>query len=51
MYTTDRTSKKLTVVDGRSRAVVASAMLAATLGYVRYVASTSEVWVTEPASS
>jgi hypothetical protein len=51
VYATDRTNKTLTVIDGRTRKVVASAMLAATPGYVRYVAPTKEVWVTEPASS
>lgn len=51
VYVTDRTNKTLTVIDGKQRKVVASAMLAATPGYVRYVAPTNEVWVTEPASN
>jgi DNA-binding beta-propeller fold protein YncE len=51
VYATDRTNKTLTVIDGRTRKVVTSAMLADTPGYVRFVAATNEVWVTEPASS
>lgn len=50
VYATDRTTNRLTAIDGRARKVVASVMLAATPGYVRYVAPTNEVWVTEPAS-
>jgi hypothetical protein len=48
VYVTDRTASTLTVVDGQTRAVVTSVMLASTPGYVRYVAPTKEVWVTEP---
>jgi hypothetical protein len=48
VYATDRTSQKLTVVDGHSHQVMATAPLAGTPGYVRYVAPTNEVWVTEP---
>ena len=51
VYATDRTNKTLTVIDGKARKVVATVMLAATPGYVRYVAPTNEVWVTEPASN
>lgn len=50
VYAVDRTSNTLTVVDGRSHMVTATAMLAATPGYVRYVGTTKEVWVTEPAA-
>lgn len=48
LYATDRTSGRLTVIDARSNALVESAKLAAHPDYVRYVASTQEVWVTEP---
>jgi YVTN family beta-propeller protein len=51
VYVTDRTSKMLTVIDGRVRKVLSTVQLAATPGYVRYVAPTNEVWVTEPASN
>jgi hypothetical protein len=50
VYATDRTSNTLTVIDGRVRKVLSSQPLAAAPGYVRYVAPTNEVWVTEPAS-
>ncbi|HEX8794549.1 MAG TPA: hypothetical protein VF765_26570, partial [Polyangiaceae bacterium] len=50
VYATDRTNKTLTVIDGRARKVVFTAMLAATPGYVRFAAPTTEVWVTEPGS-
>jgi DNA-binding beta-propeller fold protein YncE len=48
VYAVDRTAKTLAVIDPRSKAVVSHATLAATPGYVRYVAPTNEVWVTEP---
>jgi DNA-binding beta-propeller fold protein YncE len=48
VYAVDRTSKTLSVVDPKGKTVVAHTMLAATPGYVRYVAPTNEVWVTEP---
>jgi YVTN family beta-propeller protein len=48
VYVTDRTKNTLTVIDGKQRKVEATAMLKATPGYVRYVAPTNEVWVTEP---
>jgi len=49
VYVADRTAGTLSVVDVHKKAVVAHAALAATPGYVRYVATTNEVWVTEPA--
>ncbi|MGD0526595.1 MAG: hypothetical protein ABSE49_15720 [Polyangiaceae bacterium] len=48
VYAVDRTTNTLAVVDPRQKAIVARTMLAATPGYVRYVAPTNEVWVTEP---
>ncbi len=51
VYATDRTTKTLSVIDGKTRKVVGSPVaLADVPGYVRYVAATNEVWVTEPAS-
>jgi hypothetical protein len=48
VFATDRTAKKLFVVDPAAMKIVASAALAAGPDYVRFVAATSEVWVTEP---
>ena len=50
LFVTDRTAGTLSVVDATAGKVVASAPVASTPGYVRYVATTDEVWVTEPAS-
>jgi hypothetical protein len=51
LFVTDRTSQRLHVVDPAARAIVASAGLAASPDYVRYVSATDEVWVTEPSAS
>lgn len=51
VYATDRTSNTLAVIDPKQKTIVAKASLAATPGYVRYVAPTSEVWVTEPSTN
>ncbi len=48
LFVTDRTAKRLDVVDPSSRSVVAFAALGSGPDYVRYVAETNEVWVTEP---
>jgi hypothetical protein len=48
LFVTDRTARALLVVDPGSRKITARAMLAASPDYVRYVAPTREVWVTEP---
>jgi hypothetical protein len=48
VYAVDRTSKTLFVVDPQTHSIASHAALAATPGYVRYVAPTNEVWVTEP---
>jgi DNA-binding beta-propeller fold protein YncE len=48
IFVTDRSSKTLNVLDPNSKKIVATARLAAGPDYVRYVAPTGEVWVTEP---
>ncbi|MFT3763957.1 MAG: hypothetical protein QM820_00290 [Minicystis sp.] len=48
LFVVDRSTKKLSVIDPGKRAVVATAPLAEGPDYVRYVAPTSELWVTEP---
>jgi hypothetical protein len=50
LFVTDRTAGNLAVVDAAAGKIVASAPVASTPGYVRYVATTDEVWITEPAS-
>jgi len=44
----DRTSGKLALVDLDMAAVVASAAIGSTPDYIRWVAATSEIWVSEP---
>jgi hypothetical protein len=48
IFATDRTARKLVVVDPAARTVVAKADLAGSPDYVRWVAPTGEIWVTEP---
>jgi hypothetical protein len=48
VYATDRTSLALVSIDPGQQKIGATLTLAATPGYVRYVAPTNEVWVTEP---
>jgi len=48
LFVTDRTTQKLYVVDPVGRNIVASTAVAASPDYVRYVAATNELWVTEP---
>jgi hypothetical protein len=48
LFATDRTALVLAVVDVAARRIVARVPLAAAPDYVRYVAATREVWVTEP---
>ena len=48
LFATDRNARKLTVVNPKSRSIVATAPLASGPDYVRFVAATDEVWVTEP---
>jgi hypothetical protein len=51
LFVTDRTSQTLDVVDPAAGAIVSSVGLGASPDYVRYVAATGEVWVTEPSAS
>ncbi len=48
LFAVDRSSHKLSVVDPGARAIVASAPLAASPDYVRFVQGRRELWVTEP---
>jgi DNA-binding beta-propeller fold protein YncE len=48
LFTTDRDAKRLDVVNPVTRKTVASARLASEPDYVRFVAATHELWVTEP---
>jgi hypothetical protein len=48
VFVTDRTAQKLAVVDPAAQNIVASVELAGEPDYVRYVAATREVWVTQP---
>jgi hypothetical protein len=45
---TDRTSGKISLIDVDSAAVVAGTTIGSTPDYVRWVAATSELWVSEP---
>ncbi|HET9989732.1 MAG TPA: hypothetical protein VFQ65_14470 [Kofleriaceae bacterium] len=45
---TDRTSGKLSLVDLDTSSVVADATIGSTPDYVRWVAATSELWISEP---
>lgn len=48
LYATDRTALKLDVIDIDTKAIVAKTTLAASPDYVRFIAPTGEIWVTEP---
>jgi hypothetical protein len=48
LFAIDRTAMRLDVVDPAAGTIIASARLASSPDYVRYVAASSEVWVTEP---
>jgi len=48
LYVTDRTALALSVADPMSRKIVSRTKLGASPDYVRYVAPTHEIWVTEP---
>jgi DNA-binding beta-propeller fold protein YncE len=50
LYATDRTSGSLEVVDVAAGKIVGGTKLGGSPDYVRYVAPTGEVWVTEPDS-
>ena len=48
LFATDRTARAVVVIDPRTRTIVGRAHLAGGPDYVRYVAPTRELWVTEP---
>jgi DNA-binding beta-propeller fold protein YncE len=48
LFVTDRTTRKLALVDPAGRRIVSTVGLGASPDYVRFVAATSELWVTEP---
>jgi hypothetical protein len=48
LFAIDRTAKRLLVIEPKDGRVVSSARLAGSPDYVRFVAPTGEVWVTEP---
>jgi DNA-binding beta-propeller fold protein YncE len=48
LFAIDRTALRLSIVDTKKGAIAAGAPLAGGPDYVRYVATTNEVWVTEP---
>ncbi len=48
LYATDRTAQQVVVIDPNTRVVTVRARLAASPDYVRFVAPTHELWVTEP---
>src|SRR6266849_4455432 len=48
LFATDRDAKQLIVIDPKTLSIIATAPLASGPDYVRYVAATNEVWVTEP---
>lgn len=50
LYATDRTTQQVVVIDPKADRITARAALAASPDYVRFVAPTREVWVTEPDS-
>jgi hypothetical protein len=50
LYITDRSSELVEVLDPHTKKIVASAHLASAPDYVRFVADTNELWVTEPSA-
>jgi DNA-binding beta-propeller fold protein YncE len=48
LFATDRTALTLAVVDRKTRKIARTVALASAPDYVRYVAPTRELWVTEP---
>ncbi|MFL5318329.1 MAG: YncE family protein [Myxococcaceae bacterium] len=48
LFATDRTTKKLSIIDPRAGKIVGELALSGGPDYVRYVSTTDEVWVTEP---
>ena len=50
LYATDRTAQEVVVINPATRTITARTKLASGPDYVRYVAPTHELWVTEPDS-
>jgi len=48
IFATDRTTRLLSVVGAKTKAIVARAALASGPDYVRVVSATAELWITEP---
>jgi hypothetical protein len=48
IFAIDHETQSVKVVDAATKAIVSSTMLAGAPDYVRWVASSSEIWVTEP---
>jgi DNA-binding beta-propeller fold protein YncE len=48
LYVTDRTSQTLDIVDPQANAIVSKVPLGSNPDYVRFVAPTNELWVSEP---
>jgi DNA-binding beta-propeller fold protein YncE len=51
LYVTDRTSGQLSAVDPDSAAILGGVPLGASPDYVRFVAATGELWVSEPSAA
>jgi hypothetical protein len=51
IFATDRDEQTLDLVDPAAKTIIAKTKLAAGPDYVRYVAATNEIWVTEPPAS
>jgi DNA-binding beta-propeller fold protein YncE len=50
LFVTDRTAQEIAVVDPKASAIVSRAALGAHPDYIRYVAATDELWVSEPSA-
>jgi DNA-binding beta-propeller fold protein YncE len=48
LFVTDRTTRKLSVVDPAKKQIVSTVSVGASPDYVRFVPATNEVWITEP---
>jgi hypothetical protein len=51
LFATDRDAKQLNIVDSKTTSVIATAPLASGPDYIRYVSTSSEIWVTEPGAA
>lgn len=50
LFVTDRSAKKVSVIDAGTQKIISSAQLGLSPDYVRFVSATNELWVTEPDS-